>query len=371
MHDAKTSTQYALLQPNSHWLSNLRMALRDGDRKPVCQMICEFIFLCMKMRELPVHYFTSFLYKKGQKNLMAHLGKKEMNLIQEIICDAGAVDILGNKLSFHQYYALHNISLPHLLGYNINESGFSCKDGNWVRYDISDFDSGSEYLSFVLAESMNKSIFIKPITGSCGHSTKKIRISSHFSLQQMVDTLTFLSKGSFLIQDEIIQHMDLGILNDTSLNTIRMDTFKARGKRPEILSAFLRVGLSGSHIDNIQAGGIFVPIDIENGRLRAYGRNKLMKGARTYSMHPDSEILFSNFQLPFFADVKQLALDAASLMPQAMIGWDIAISNHGPVLIEGNARYYDMQLSDIAYGGYRNNPVFQKALALANSVNKK
>jgi len=54
-----------------------------------------------------------------------------------------------------------------------------------------------------------------------------------------------------------------------------------------------------------------------------------------------------------------------------MIGWDIAISNHGPVLIEGNARYYDMQLSDIAYGGYRNNPVFQKALALANSVNKK
>ena len=370
MHERKPPTKDSLSGSSSQWLTNLRMALQDVDRKPVHQMICDFIRLSLKLKTLPIHYFSSLLYKKGTKNLSDYLDKKEMHRIQEIICDTGAVAILGNKMNFHQYYAMHGIRLPHLLGYNFYESGYSSNKGRWVSHNINDSDTARQYLTYLLSMSNHKSIFIKPMMDSCGYNTRRVKIASEPSLRQSEDVQHFLLTGSFLIQDEVLQHKELSDFNDTSLNTIRMDTFKADGKRPEILSAFLRIGMFGSHIDNIQAGGIFVPIDTKNGRLKAHGYNKLAKGAKIYSTHPDSQIAFFGFQIPFFDEVKQLALDAASLMPQAIIGWDIAVSHEGPILMEANARYYDMQVSDIAYGGYRNNPVFQKVEALANALSK-
>jgi hypothetical protein len=44
-----------------------------------------------------------------------------------------------------------------------------------------------------------------------------------------------------------------------------------------------------------------------------------------------------------------------------LVGWDIAIVEHGPILIEGNSDY-DIAASNLAYGGYRTNPVFRKVL---------
>ena len=45
-------------------------------------------------------------------------------------------------------------------------------------------------------------------------------------------------------------------------------------------------------------------------------------------------------RLPLWPEVKQLALDAAAAFPFARaIGWDIAISDRGASLIEGNERW--------------------------------
>ena len=82
-------------------------------------------------------------------------------------------------------------------------------------------------------------------------------------------------------------------------------------------------------------------------------------GAKTYTNHPNSGIQFENFQIPFFSEVTQMAKDASSLLQERLVGWDIGISDNGPVLIEGNA-YYGMISSQISYGGYRKHPAFQK-----------
>jgi hypothetical protein len=55
---------------------------------------------------------------------------------------------------------------------------------------------------------------------------------------------------------------------------------------------------------------------------------------------PGTERRFVGFELPDWDRVKELALSAAMVFPWARsIGWDIAISDHGPVLIEGNAHW--------------------------------
>ena len=355
----------------SHQYGNIAVVFRDAHRKPIPQMIYEFLHLFLKSRTLPTHYFASLLYKKGVTNYLDYLDMREIYRIQEILCDGNAVDILSNKLLFQEYYSMRHIRLPRLFAYNFNESGFVDKNGSWIRYDIRHIDSMRQFLEPILLMSGNGSLFIKPIRDSSGKRTRKIHAPTHkLSLKEAEDIQGVLLADSFLIQAEVMQHQELSKLNHTSLNTIRMDTFKAGGGASEILSAVLRVGLAGKHIDNASSGGIFVGIDILNGTLKPHGYTLLSRGGSIYSIHPDSKIPFGGFRLPFFDEVKRLALDAANLIPKAIVGWDIAISNGGPVLIEGNAKYYGMDISDIAYGGYRNNHTFQKAKALANSLAK-
>ncbi len=44
-----------------------------------------------------------------------------------------------------------------------------------------------------------------------------------------------------------------------------------------------------------------------------------------------------------------------------MIGWDVAISENGPLIIEGNDNN-SLFMSDIAYGGYLKHPLFKEIL---------
>ena len=52
---------------------------------------------------------------------------------------------------------------------------------------------------------------------------------------------------------------------------------------------------------------------------------------------------------------------AAEMIPVTVVGWDIAISHDGAVLIEGNG-YYDVRMSEMAYSGYWRNPVFRRLI---------
>jgi hypothetical protein len=61
---------------------------------------------------------------------------------------------------------------------------------------------------------------------------------------------------------------------------------------------------------------------------------------------------FTGFQLPHWAEVRQLALRAAAAFPWTRtIGWDIAISDRGPVLLEGNDRWDPALIQLPASGG--------------------
>jgi hypothetical protein len=49
-------------------------------------------------------------------------------------------------------------------------------------------------------------------------------------------------------------------------------------------------------------------------------------------------------------------------MPELrLVGWDVAIGESGPVLIEGNSDY-DISGNDLADEGYRANNIFRKVL---------
>ena len=158
-------------------------------------------------------------------------------------------------------------------------------------------------------------------------------------------------------------------LNPSSVNTMRIDTFIDKEGRCEILSGYLRMSITGSPVDNVSSGGCYVGIDMLNGTLRKFGYSSITKSdGRYYTKHPSTGVVFEGFQIPDFGRVKELVMKFACLIPALrLIGWDIAIADDGPVMIEGNSGY-DMTISDMTYGGYGKNPVFRRVLTELNET---
>ena len=56
-----------------------------------------------------------------------------------------------------------------------------------------------------------------------------------------------------------------------------------------------------------------------------------------FEKHPDTGITFIGYQIPMLPEAIALAKKAAMVIPQMRhVGWDIAITPDGPVIVEGN-----------------------------------
>lgn len=48
-------------------------------------------------------------------------------------------------------------------------------------------------------------------------------------------------------------------------------------------------------------------------------------------------IKFDGFQIPYWEEIKEMVLEAALVNDKVnLVGWDVAISKNGPLIIEGN-----------------------------------
>lgn len=74
-------------------------------------------------------------------------------------------------------------------------------------------------------------------------------------------------------------------------------------------------------------------MDIETGKLVGNGIDKKLNE----SENSITNIKFDGFQIPYWEDIKEMVLKAALVNDKVnMVGWDVAISKNGPLIIEGN-----------------------------------
>ena len=95
----------------------------------------------------------------------------------------------------------------------------------------------------------------------------------------------------------------------------------------------MRVGKGNSVIDNASAGGVFGVINIDTGRIYA----ACDRWGNSFDVHPDSGKHLIDLEVPRWNEVKELVKKAAQVLPEVRyVGWDVAVTNTGCVLIEGN-----------------------------------
>lgn len=178
---------------------------------------------------------------------------------------------------------------------------------------------------------------IKPRVGSQGIGVEFIettqgRDSLRRNLQEK------MKSGDQIIEEVIEQHDKMRELNPSSVNTVRIQTIISENK-VTVLGAVLRIG-NGGRIDNMSSGGLAAAVDIETGKVMSSGFYKDITKTSGLSVHPLTGIRIPGFEIPYWQDTLELAKTMAMQLPMLKtIGWDIAITPNGPVLVEFNREW--------------------------------
>ena len=202
-------------------------------------------------------------------------------------------------------------------------------DGDYRKIS---FDEAVDRVLAFIAEQPGRRVIVKPNGSSGGHNITTY--GSHSTREELAAWFKKPNMGAFVAQEMIGQSAFTAQFNPSSVNTIRMTTLLFQG-RFYPLATLLRVGVSGSEVDNFCSGGALLGIDVETGVCNDWALTNDLR-------HVDSvngvELKAQRLTVPNFEAIKRSVEKMHCKCPYIqMISWDIALDeNDEPVLIECN-----------------------------------
>lgn len=331
--------------------------LKDPDKKNIPKIVWECLHYGWIKKEIPVDYFRKFLYRTHIKNYKDYLSLKEYYHIigASQMRFPEMASIINNKLSLALYCKSNQLPTPELISYNLRHSFVF----NNSITSITSKEALVPYFLNILNTIPQKGLFLKLLDsqGGLGCFILNKEILNH-QIDLYGDALL---NNSYIHQEIIQQHEAVSKINPNSVNTLRIDTYIDSNRKAHILSVLMRFGIGNSITDNASTGGFYVSVNLETGKLQGVGRQDLVKGGRVFLQHPSSKVILEDYKMPFFQEACNLALKASNYLPTRIIGWDIAITENGPVIVEGNEGP-SLHMTDVAYGGYCKHPLIQEIL---------
>lgn len=219
--------------------------------------------------------------------------------------------------------------------------------GNMGGYFLFDKDvKEKEFVGFALRY---PDLFIKPNSSSYGNGAMTALIKSEDEAKALFAKLKETG-ADWVVEKRIVQSEAMAKWNVSSVNTVRINTFLTN-RGFFVLGPFIRTGRKGAIVDNGGKGGVYALVDEKTGRILTDGRDE---NGGSYPKHPDSGIPFKNEMLPDWKGLlKTVETAHCSNMPDHIyISWDLAYTNNGWVIIEGNWGQFICQQSS-SYRGFK------------------
>jgi hypothetical protein len=142
--------------------------------------------------------------------------------------------------------------------------------------------------------------------------------------------------GALIVQPCVRNHPMVEGLVGSTLATIRFVSLLLPDGAWEPVLAIQRSAAADSAVDNSARGGVACPVDLATGTL---GPAMTMgeAGVCFSSHHPRTAAEVQGARLPFWTETLQLVERAHRTFPGCpALGWDIAITAEGPLLVEAN-----------------------------------
>jgi len=252
----------------------------------------------------------------------------------------------ADKAVFYAYCKALGLPVPKLYAVLDKDAGWTASGkliserAEWERFFEND---------------LPQEFIIKPALGARGRGVNLYRRAGAsfqdlsgqtFSAASLYERLrTDSAYTRFVIQERLFNHPEIQRLTGTqSLQTVRVQTWITKDGEVELYETHIKMILGNNLTDNVdggRSGNMRAELDMDSGALAApFVSSPDGIGFKILPVHPVTGINITGTVLPHWSSFRQLVDRAAHLfLPIRTIGWDIAITSDGPVLIEGNTWY--------------------------------
>ena len=149
---------------------------------------------------------------------------------------------------------------------------------------------------------------------------------------------SILGEEALIFESVVHQTKQFSSFNESSVNTVRFMTTLYPDKTVRIIAAFLKIGRDGRCVDNAGNGGnVDACVDVESGELKYAIQFNGWREVKEIDNHPDNGCQLNRTFVENWQSIKEEVRKYQQSFPYCKAsGWDIAITDNGPVVIEVN-----------------------------------
>ena len=262
-----------------------------------------------------------YLYRQETKDAIYDVMRRQLSL-------AESTDALSNKVEFVRRCSANGLA---------------------VVGALATADAGHVEMSDGATALPQRDLFLKPVRGAGGRGaerwchegagTYRNHAGKELTADGLLSHVENLSRiEPYVVRPCVRNHPDILDLSPFALSTIRLVTIRDEAGAIEVTHAFMRMARAADVVvDNFHAGGVAAKVDLATGRLGRASDMGLSATSRWWDVHPASGAAILGRKIPHWDEVLSLARRAHAVWSdQVTIGWDIAVLDDGPVLVEGN-----------------------------------
>lgn len=217
-------------------------------------------------------------------------------------------------------------------------------------------------------------LFGKPTNGSksvgsalfesIDHATGQIMLSNGKTVEvaSIAQEIAEDYASGYLFEDALIQHQGMQAVAGDALGSVRFVTIDS-GAGADVLYALWKLPAPTAMSDNFwQEGSMVAHVDAQTGGVTMCRRGLGLK-VEELEAHPVSGLPIVGFQIPHWDAACRLVIDTHRVFQGLGIaGWDVGITQDGPVIIEGNSNPFHTLYQNATGRGIRH-PEFAQAFA--------
>lgn len=247
-------------------------------------------------------YLKSDYINLTKEEKKTHVTTKSFYKILSYLNDKNYREVMNNKILFNKVF----------------------KD--YIKRDFIDLRvcSKEDFIKFCEGKEI---VFSKRVRDFGGHGVSKIVLKDK-DLEKLYEEIN--ERKEFLVEEAIVQHEVLNKINPYAVNSFRVVTLVKDGKA-HILGNALRINTDDA-----------VAIGCEDAYMRLDEEGKICSRvlddyANVYESHPMIKVPFKDLKIPYVKEAFEMCIEAALEVPEVRyVGWDVAITENGPVMMEGN-----------------------------------
>lgn len=215
--------------------------------------------------------------------------------------------------------------------------------GDYYKRRLIKIQNDEDYEVFASFADVARKFIVKQIDWGFGKGIRIVDIRDYHTLHEAFAEIR--SMGTTVLEELIVQDPKMAKLHPNSVNTVRIPVVKsAKTGEVHIFHPFFRTGRGEAAVDNGGAGGIFANVDAQTGIVCTRGVDET---GHQYLIHPDTKESFVGFKIPRWNEAIELVKVISAKTTNRYIGWDLALTEVGWVVVEGNdCGQFLMQIAD-------------------------